>query len=575
MGVALEAWVLWWLAAFQFVLAFWWWRGPHLEGTRGWVSGQFLLHGSAALLAGFAVLSDRDWLVTIGELSDLWADVFLVGIAAAAIVHLSGQRWVLAALVAPAVGAIAWVTPGHLWPFLGAGPIVMPGESLLSVAPVSLAMLIGGPALVYAAREPEMGDRWPWALALAVLGVRFAEGATRENLPRLSALLAGDPTDNATSVLLVCASVVMIGSFLALGIQRLRGTSQLARQRLELVITLLAAGFLFGLVRSPEGGVATLTFFTLGFVRPVGFAAVQSALMGSRAKVADHWRGLAATAILMIVSVAGLVTAETLWETETSSSIVVASVFLLLALPIVSRAAMVLERRAVELADQVELPPARAAPDAPADPADEPGTDRTLERDWPLLEADRVALPEDWAARTEDAFGAFRLLPPDVQEGLANLSRWQRVLLLLDALPEATPANAYERSTPGIHFHTHCPYASIGPEIARANKRWKAIVEEIDLNLPASGSVDTRSALVLSTWGRAEGLKSGRVKLYELTPLGHRVAEAIASQLGLPDGPERLELLAEGFPEARDAAAGEPRPDAAGGPETAASPRRS
>lgn len=167
--------------------------------------------------------------------------------------------------------------------------------------------------------------------------------------------------------------------------------------------------------------------------------------------------------------------------------------------------------------------------------------------DWPL-EHDEVTLPGDWADRTSENYHLFRKQPEGVREGLADLARWERIVLTLDGAPEREGLPPYERTTPGLHFLTHCPYSNIGPEIDRANERAESILEDFELET-GSGMAYTDPDLVEGRLGRAEGLDSPRVKIYELTDVGERVAARLRDELGLGDeDPTEVErLVAEGF----------------------------
>lgn len=511
MAAPWETWVLLWLAALQVAAAAWWWRGPSLPRTRSSVAAAFLLNSVAT--AGTAVLAHLDNAVLRGlaGTSDRWADVALLAFAAVAAEEASGRSRLHVLVVPTAAVAAALALPAH-WGLAES----VPGWRLWQELPLLLAILLVALAMGRWSSSRREGAADAWLLALAVLGLRYAELGTRVFLPRVAADgLTSDPFAAAARVLGVVAFGALLG-FAALVTLR-AGLRPVARpRRMAAAPLLVAAGALIGLAGAEVRIPQTLLFLTIALARPVGFLYIQAKLGPPPGAQRE---GMVALAVLFAASSLGLAVGISAWGLPPASGALLALAFLLVAAPAIPR----LERA---------LPAAAAAPPS------------QLAAAWPL-DPSRVSLPPDWEEVVEGGHTRFRRLEPRIQASLASLTRWQRILLALDAVPRGSPPNAYARTTPGIHLATHCPYAEVGSEIRRANQRAGQIARDLGLG-DGPGPGPTR--LVEVRWGRAEGLRSGRAKFYLLTPLGRRVAERLRDELGLPGPPDLLAgVLAESY----------------------------
>lgn len=531
MPAAWEVWTLWWLAAFQLAIAYWWWKGPRLEGTKFWVTGLFALNGVGEVLRGILEVTGWGMLHATSTVLDRWTNLFLLAIPLAAL-DLDG-RWKrvrYGILGAFAVG-IAIVTPDiflnrlaeySLWSYM-----TPPGWAVIYTTPLWGAVALTVPALGYRLVHEDGARQVAWGLALGVLALRFGEFALFYSPDSLRTLLFGPGRDlarMASDFLRAGGLLAMVAAFVGLLVIRVRREDP--EPIMDLAILLVLAGFLFGAGR-PGGSQAVLvSFVTLAFVRPVGFFAAQTRLRETPILATRPGRFVAAGAGLFGASLVGVLVGQA-WDQPLVRSLLIGAAFLLFSYPAVRW----IDRRFMSLPADERPPPSN-------------------ERNWPVDE-DNVTLPGGWQSQLEEGYEAYRSLPADVRDRIDDLVRWQRILLALHGAPKGGQMPAYERTTPGLHLATQAPYAEIGPEIGRANERWEAILGEHGVERP-NPAPDRDEPLIRSTYGRAQGLDSPRVKIYELTDLGEKVAEQLIGQVGL-DGTDPAnvrKLVGEGFGEA-------------------------
>lgn len=521
-----EAWVLWWLAALQFAVAYWWWKGPQLAGTRVIVPGLFVLNGIATLGTSIATLAPSSAFAAFAAVSDRWTNLFLLGVGLAALPPQSQWRRAGPALLAIAALALFVATPPT-----ATGTNELAGDPQLFVLIIELplisGMLFAVMALLWHSSSKALErDSRAWLLVLAAIGIRYAELAIVNFLPRV---LGYGPAVGVTGAINALAGLAifvgMVFGFGAVLVFR-QGAAGATRRTLDTVAGFLLAGFLVGAARVGQPSIGTAVFFTLAFIRPALFLAAQAELTGTGILRYTRGRDVAVGAFVFVTSSVGLLVAEGLWGMGPLRSLSIAGALALMAYP----AGVRLVRGIVTVAEPPVSRPLQQRPSR-----------------WPI-EADRIRLPDGWERTVEENFATYQVLPAQTRANLAKLARWQRLLLAIDAIPDGAPQNTFQRTTPGLHLATHCPYNSIGSEISRANARCKTILGELGIPVPGWVST-TKHALVQDTWGQAEGLRSGRVKLYAATPLGKQVAERIRAMVGLSDlSPGEVgHMVAEGF----------------------------
>lgn len=510
-----EPWLLAWLAVFQFAVAWWWWKGPSLKGTRGWGAALFLLNGAATAFNAADQAVGSAYAVRVASLVDFWTQLFLVGLVLASVQDRPWHRWMAPLALATTGAALGYGTLTRLGFHL---PLPLGSPSMDDLG-LGLAMAIGGIGIAVQARKAAPGAAAAWLLVLAVIVMHMVEFAVSWALLLPMQHAQGTLVANAVyhAVRLLPLVPVALASA-ALARARLRAAAEV-RADLDLAAALLAAGLFIGVARfgaglDSSGEAMTAVLFSLAFVRPVVFVAAQARLEGALILRSSRGVAMAFGGCVLGVSYAAYLVAGLLWTTPG------------LARPAFGAMAAVLTLAAGRRAWQ-RLRESVLAPRA----ASQPGG-------WPL-EPGRVPLPADWQRRVEANAAAFRALPPAAREGLARLARWQRIVLALDGAPPGRDGGRpYERTTPGLHLATHCPYSLIGPEVVRANERAAAIVAELGIRAPSDGALPP-GPLIRSTWGTAEGLRSKRARIYELTPLGKRVAARLREEVGLGEYPSQ------------------------------------
>jgi hypothetical protein len=499
--MGLEGWTLLWLGGVQGLVGYFWWRGPALPQTRVAVAVLFGVNAAATTLVALGDLGGWPSAGSAASVLDRFTNPLLLAATLAALAPAGRLRLAAGAAVGASFLGIAValaLQPPPPWN----GPLIE--GSLLMAMPVAAA------GLLRQLREPPSPLRSAWVLVLAVLSMRFADLSISIFVPGLESADVG-PLHQGLRMLGLVAMLAVAGMLLRATLGAQARDASLIGAALALVL----AGFLLGASRVGLGEVTAIAF-SLALVRPAVLVAAQGVLRGARPGQSPEERGLVVFVALMVVSMLGFVVGDMAWGLPTGAAALLATAFPLLAYPLVVRL----------------LPPRPAGDTAATDVASE----RERRRAWRLDE--RVPLPMDWERRLQDARVAHRALGAAARARLALATRWQRILLALQAVPPDA-AKAYERTTPGLHLATQVPYAAIGPEIARCNARWESILREQGLPRPTL-PVDPRQSLVRGTWGRADGLRSERVRVYHLTPLGQQVAAQLREQMGLGAVPSGL-----------------------------------
>lgn len=526
MAPAWEIWALAGTAFLQLAVAYWWWRGPYLEGSRTWVSALFGLNGLGTLSKALRLtLDSRLALVdALGSVAESWTNFALFGLGLVALgVHRRRSVVPKALLGLYALFFVLYTPFEFLYVAFESPRPALPFS--FQATTLSLAIIAGALGLIWRTRSAHRTEDVLWVLALAGIGFRYAELALTfsppaEFLDQLT-IASSTPVGNLGRALRLVAMAAAFGWLL---LRRYREPRP-ARPRLyEISILLVGAGFLFGGARILSSGSDLVIYFSLGFVRPIVFLGVQSQMTETPFWETRQWSHLRTGTIVFLWVLIGLPLGHILQLTSLSSILVGLSLGVLV-LGVLRTAS----------------PPPRP---------EEPSTTGPQEpdRDWPL-EDERVALPDDWRRRVEDGYELYRSLEQSTRDEVDGLARWQRIVLALHAAPEDSQVPPYERTTPGLHLLTHCPYASIGPEISRANERADRILDEVDLERPRTASLDIEEPLIEGSLGQAEGLSSPRVKSYELTEIGEQVARRLREELGLEDldDADVRRLVGEGY----------------------------
>lgn len=516
MVAAWEFWTLVALAGLQIYVAYRWWTGSHLPGTRGWIAALFALNATYMAFSLVHRTGGPEIFNVVDGLADRWTNLALLGFGAVALdVDRRRTRFRRAILVPVVVVAGAGTTYVAWHQAAGLPP---PGwKKWFTLQVLLAAIVVGAVALAVRFRRWDEGPNPLWGLALAAVGLRYAELTTWLFNPQVL------QAPNTFVVSKAAALLVVAGATLVGAARYATRRPSRARRTYELALALLAAGFLFGLARRGSNETYLGLVLTFALVRPVLFLEIQARLDGAH-----------------------------LWSHPVGRPLAVGAGGLLAILLGVGFGAVV----DLGFAGRVAAGAAFLAPGAwgahalitarPLQPSDAGGAGTGSVPDWPV-EEDRVTLPPDWEGRLEEAYRAYQDQPEDVRDALDGLAYWERLILALDGAPDEGKVPAYERTTPGLHLWTHCNYSSIGSELDRASERADVICEALDV--PTSGPGGTSEALVEETWGRAEGLESARAKVYDLTPLGERVAQALREKVGLPEAdPEEVaRLVPAGF----------------------------
>lgn len=528
MPAAWETWTLLWFAALQFAVAYWWWRGPFLEGTRGIVAVLFALNGVVTLrgvLQPFVAAEAP--LRAVAGLADNFTLVMLVLLGTVGIDVGGGLPRVRRVGGGTLLAGYVLLSP--FWVLENLGMYTMPAWNLLATTGVQLlAGILVATALVRRLETDDSLARDAWLLVLAGVGLRFAEFSMAELFPNI--LIQGPKESiwvNAQQVLRIAMATVIVVALI-----------QLIRAYFEdegpgpvhdMSLALLLGGLMLGAGRTVGGDSWVALIFSFAFPRPLAFTAGQARLTGSAWREESRVEELARGALLFAGSLVAVQVGAT-WLGNPLAAMGFGAALTVMGIPVARR---------IEVLPGASATPRRADQTEAASPG----------KEWPV-EDERVALPDDWRDELERRERTYQELPGNVRKNLDGLSRWQRIVLALEGAPDGGDLPAYERTTPGLHYLTHCPYSNIGPNISRANDRWEKILEELNVDGPDLSPGG--EPLIEGSWGRAEGLDSPRVKWYELTDLGEEVAARLREEVGLADrNPQDVALLVgEGFGEA-------------------------
>lgn len=518
-----HAWGLFALGLVQFAVGYWWWRGPYLEGTRGWVAGLFWLNGVSTVLTAATLFPQMDLLTieAVQRSADRATNLFLLAIGLIAIDQGLSTRGKLF------VGAVGGV-------MLVAAPFWLGGILEVIEAPAwsdhvmsssfYLAVIVVGVAIARTARAPPAKNADIWLLCLAGIGFRLAELGTFRFVRQGANVTSASTALGLADALLNASMFPFMVAGLAMVLwERRRLKPDWTPGWYDLSLALLLGGFLFGFARLLSPTTAFAVFLSLALVRPVVFVVGQAQLDADAERRSQRSRQITTGGTALGASVLGVMVGTGLGLNPTGAILTGLTV-------------------AVVAIGAVRL----ILPEPPSGRAGGPPGD--LQLDTLPLDLENVSLPEDWHAIAAQGYRAYSTLPADVRDSVDGLARWQRIVLALHGVQDDGPLPAYERTTPGLHLITHCPYASIGAEISRTNDRWQAILEQMGWEIEPVASADDE-VLIRSQTGRAEGLSSPRAKAYHLTPLGHEIAEQLAHDLGLEElSPNELrESLGEGF----------------------------
>lgn len=490
MASAWEPLVLAWFAALQLLVAAWWWRGPALSRMRTPVAALFVLNGIATALTALGHYQPEP-VLRAASLADRWTDVFLLAVCLAALPTRFLPRILYTGILAASGGFLLLtqlVDVGAAW-----------GDPNLGEAVLLVAMMTAGAALALPREDGVQAQAT--LLVVAVLAMRFIEIAGSIFVNYWLNVASTDTLLPSGIGRAAAVAALLVGGAMTVARAGRRAAPMGARPA---ALALVAGAFLA--VSSSAGATPrTLVYFNIGLVRPLWFVWVMALLAGSGWR-GPRWSILAVGSLAAGVSLVALAVAEVMWRLPGTASIAFALGVSLVVL------AWGLHWRLRTRARSVVV-------DATPSPENESFVDA------------RATLPSDWREQVENARNVYATLPPSAQAHLAQLSRWERLVLALSTVPDELPT-AYERTTPGLHLITHCPYSLIGPEISRANGRLRVICDGLGVR-PPQGSI----RLVERRWGPAEGLRSRRASLYRLTPTGRAVAEALRRRIGACDWP--------------------------------------
>lgn len=535
-----EAWALGGLGALQFAVAYWWYRGPYLQGTRGWVTALFALNGVSSIGAAAQMVPPLAAGGVAQALTSATATATNLALLGVGLVALGWprrrprlNRGLL--LVVGTLAAVAVVGQ----PLMILGAYSLPDTPFwdgtfraLQSLTLTVAVAAGAAALISWARSSQK-DAGIWLLALGGITIRYADlGTGFFNLDRFERFLTasgltrlGAPALSTWLPMMVTASAVLL-------YVRLTRDDVPDRRLYDLTLVVLGAGFLFGLARELGTTPPLVQYLTLDLVRPAVFVGVQALLHPSPFHETRQWTELRRGSVVFVWILLGY------------------PISLLMGLPPAAAVAASLGFGVLALGLVIALE--ETVGDESPTPSEAPvsGGGDDASPDWPL-EPERVSLPEGWEARVAEGYEAYQALAPHVRERLDDIPRWQRLLLALEAAPEGDRLPPYERTTPGLHLVTHAPYPTIGPEIARTNERAEAVLEEMGMD-PKRAAPRNGDPLVEGRMGPAEGLSSSRAKAYEVTDLGAAVARRVAKRVGLDDLDDEtvLAVLGEGYRDA-------------------------
>lgn len=526
-----SVWEIWGLAALsilQFAVAYWWWTGPHLEGSRGWVSALFLLGGLTTLQNSILGVPALESTVVdgLGGYTDRGSNLCLLAFGLLALNPQKSRpsKWFLGIVASAFAISLPFMVPGQ---FLMAGS--SPDWALfLFNLPLWLAILVAAAALIKLTKKSDRAETGLWLLALSGIGFRFAELTTWLAPGKFGNLMEGLNGLNLLDNLLQLAGFpAMLIAFSWMLWRRASGDTSHLGETYDVSLVLVLSGFLFGFARVLSDETAFAVFFSMALVRPLVFLTVQWKIQDQPLRDTTQWRhlrtgGSALGASLLAIPLGGL------FGMGVGGSVLVGAMLAALALVI----------------NRISTPTKKTQQGQRQRKV--PGPVENLP-----LDSDNVPLPDDSRERVRKGLDAYRRLSDRARSSLTSLARWERILLALYAAPEEGQLPPYERTTPGLHFVTHTPYASIGSEVTRTNERVDQILQRMGIEQPSPGG-NPSEALIESKMGHAQDLDSPRVKSYALTDLGVVVAEEILEDSGLADidKNELIQVLGEGYAEA-------------------------
>lgn len=412
---AWEAWTLFWLAALQFIVAVWYWQGPYLERTRGWVVWLFGLNGLATLLAAVATLAGTPALLPFADAVDVWTNLPLLGLAVA-LLPLRLGRAAAAALFLSAAAVLLFSSASLL-----AAPARALSDPAVSALLRELPLLAAIVATSLALWPAAKGRDWPRLLIAGALAMRFAELATSTFLARLM----NDGFTREAPVLIadIARSVAIASLLVAAGVLlhlRLRRPSA----AIDLAASLLLAGFLIGFARASITPAATLLYFTIAFVRPLAFVAAMSVASGAGLFGDLRWGRLLPMGTSFVAGLVGLEIARAVWGLDPAAATLVAGAFATVTLVVL--------------------------------------------RAWTFREGELVEGGRQTSGPARNGMEGER--PPQSSVLLHSLNYWERLAVVLYIWKDVPP-NAFERTTPALAAMTGVPYTSIGAETGRTNAR--------------------------------------------------------------------------------------------------------
>lgn len=231
-------------AVLQFVVGYWWWQGPWLDGTRTWIAGLLGFNGASALLKALVGWTGVQAFQHLSLFTDRWTNLFLLGVALVASdpldAHRRERRIFLGSLGLLFLGAV----PLRSFTRILRTPLRFFFTTTLFLA---AAFTVVGLVRRTGSEAPEAGV---WALVLSGVGFRYGELGVRffhwSQVTNLSSPLPW----GLDSILLRVG--LPVAAFLASGVlaHRLRQeTSEEARQLLLAALMLWVFGLLVGYAR--------------------------------------------------------------------------------------------------------------------------------------------------------------------------------------------------------------------------------------------------------------------------------------------------------------------------------------
>lgn len=469
-----------WLVLAQMLAAMWWWVGPSLPGTRGAGVSLFSLNAAAMLSGLVAQAGCGDACALLSTSFDRLTNVSLLVLAVAA------------AFGPPAVGRTTVIAGAIQLAALGlelsGSTVVNAWVSSLVFECVLLAAIVAT-SLAMRRVSARDGHSLAWLLILAVIAARFADLAFGWAHGMWVNGVFADPV-GAIPHLAAIVSVLLVAVTLA-G-RALDPRRDAHRVWLYAGFALIAAGAWMGFVRTWAVTPSSVVF-SMAAPRPFVFIAASVFLATASGRpVETRLRTATAWVVIAAAGVVGLALSDFLWSVPAPIAFGFAISFALLAWPLTR----IFGLRPV-LGTGGQMPPA-------------------------------------WTRAQEN----FARLDERTREDLRTLARWERLVLALDLAPGSLRDPSVHRTPLGLHVTTQCPLRVMAQEVNRANDRAARILA--DLGLPG---VAPSAGLVSSSWGAVRGLKSRRVRIYDLTPQGQAVARALWSRLAIPLEGEDLRLV--------------------------------